>query len=169
MVKTPKVSRAIQTPHKWTVTFGKATKVTTYVLPQCRSEYDTWNEYISGLFMSYLPYYHQCIINSTKPSNFMPQTGKSYTSLIMLHLKTCELLTSPLWGWAPIPVSQDQVGQPVKGQIASPTLKASELPVTNGIEGPVRNLRPSASTSIAAIGGIVEDHTDDQSILPLLR
>ncbi|KIK80852.1 hypothetical protein PAXRUDRAFT_15559 [Paxillus rubicundulus Ve08.2h10] len=65
-VKLPKQTKAIKSHGDWVITFGKTVQATSFALPQCASEYSAWLSYMSQLFASIHPTFHDHVIDFDK-------------------------------------------------------------------------------------------------------
>ncbi|KIK90712.1 hypothetical protein PAXRUDRAFT_14198 [Paxillus rubicundulus Ve08.2h10] len=65
-VKLPKQTKAIKSHGDWVIAFGKTVQATSFALPQRTSEYSAWLSYMSQLFASVRPTFHDRIIDFDK-------------------------------------------------------------------------------------------------------
>ncbi|KIK92973.1 hypothetical protein PAXRUDRAFT_146119 [Paxillus rubicundulus Ve08.2h10] len=65
-VKLPKQTKAIKSHGDWVIAFGKTIQATSFALPQRTSEYSAWLSYMSQLFASVRPTFHDCVIDFDK-------------------------------------------------------------------------------------------------------
>ncbi|KAG2754245.1 DNA/RNA polymerase [Suillus brevipes Sb2] len=87
---------------------------------------------------------------------------ETYASLIIPSSKSYDRPISPPLALVPIPPHPHLV--PERSQTGERELEAGMIPVTNGIEGPVRSLTQSVDSNTAAIGRDVEVRIESQNV-----
>ncbi|KIK75158.1 hypothetical protein PAXRUDRAFT_19224, partial [Paxillus rubicundulus Ve08.2h10] len=143
-IKLPKQTKAIKSHGDWVITFGKTVQATTFALPQRSTEYSAWFSYMSQLFASIRPSFHDRIIKFNKV--------------------ICAPFISPPMAWVQIP--QISLVERDENAIRDLPMRDNESHATNGIEAPVTSQQLNANTSTAVIVATAEDPIDNPIALP---
>ena len=68
-LRIPKQTKAVRSHREWVIAFGKTVQATSFALPQRNAEYLAWQTYISQLFTSVQPTFHDRVIQFNKAAH----------------------------------------------------------------------------------------------------